>query len=165
MSKLTSSALVSLLVVLVVPVAGAADPCALVPQTDVARLLGAAVMAARPHGPEVDKGSGGMRSMCVYQLRSATVMLNCVEFSAAAEALAPWQAGLTEAKADPDTKVSLDTTDGGSAFWATTQEGTAYAMVQGRYVIQVAAGGPGFHSVPGPSLRLLALEASRRLQH
>ncbi len=164
MSKLLSSALVSLLVVLVVPVAGAADPCALVPQTDVARLLGAAVMAARPHGPEVDKGSGGMRSMCVYQLRSATVMLNCIEFSAAAEALAPWQAGLTEARADPDSKVSLDTTDGGGlAFWATTQEDTAYAMVQGRYVIQVAAGGPGFRTVPVQSLRLLALEVVRRL--
>jgi hypothetical protein len=165
MSKLLSSALVSLLVLSVVPAAGAADPCALVPQADVARLLGGAILAAHPSGPEIDEDSGGMQSVCAYQVKSAVVMLNWVEFATAAQALAPWQSSLTEAKDDADTKVSLDTVDPGSAFWATTQGGTAYTMVQGRHVIQAGAGGPGFQSVPAQSLRLVALEAARHLQH
>jgi hypothetical protein len=164
MSGLVSAGLASLLVLLAVPVAGGTDPCALIPQAEAAKLLGVAVTGARSSGPATDEESGGMLSTCVFRTGSAAVALTYVEFASAKEASAWYRATLTEAQGTAGTKVSPDQNGSLPAFWATTQIAAAYTLAQARYVVAVGGGGPGFHLVSGQSIRLLALEAAKRLQ-
>ncbi len=165
MSQCVSVGLASLLVLLAVPVAGGTDPCTVVSRGEAEKLLGVAITAAQPSGPETDEESGGMLSRCMYRTGSTAVFLTYVEFASVNEASAWYRATLTEARGDADTTVVLDDKDDVSAYRAKTRAGAGYTLAEGRHVVAAGTGGPGSEPLSGEPLRRLALAAAKRLPH
>ena len=144
---------------------GAAGPCDLLDRATAGQLLGQAVAAGTPSGPEPDEDSGGTRRNCVYQTGKSMLVLTHVTFANAAAAREATTRELVgERLGEEDATVKEESGIGDKAYWAYSDIAAQYIVVKGAVVLGLALGGTGqAPSSYQASLRAAAAKAAAKL--
>ncbi|HEY7683558.1 MAG TPA: hypothetical protein VH879_13015 [Gemmatimonadales bacterium] len=157
--------ILGLSLVLSAPDAATAGPCDLLDRATAGQLLGQAVAAGTPSGPEPDEDSGGTRRNCVYQAGKSLLVLTQVTFASAAAAREATTRELVgERLGEEDFTVKEESGLGDKAYWAYSEIAAQYIVVKGPNVLGLALGGTGqAPSSYQASLRAAAAKAAARL--
>lgn len=142
---MTRASLMAMTVLLLSAGSASAQPgwCAGIDKAQVGSLLGAAVPAPLQAGPERDEDSGGVNTTCAFVASPKGVVAIRVEFASAAEARKHVSIEYlkNQQQNDEDVKYVEEKGIGDRAFWAVSDEGAFYAILQGARLYGVGLGG------------------------